>query len=96
MFHRMTHGRSDYKFEEIEIDDSGNLYNGCVELDWEYESADKDVGYRGGFDYRVTRVWVNIPANYEWEVPLDHPVFGIISNIMKNKDSIQDFLSKEV
>lgn len=53
-------GQLDYEFEELALDDSDNLYNGSALIVYEYEEGDSSVGDRGGFNWHIEDITLEI------------------------------------
>ena len=51
---------STYDFTELDAYD-GLIVNGSADVSWTFEPDDPDVGYRGGYDFEVTRISIETP-----------------------------------
>ena len=51
---------STYDFTELDAGD-GLVIDGSADVSWTFEPDDPDVGYRGGYDFEVTRISIETP-----------------------------------
>ena len=61
MKHRyLTEGQFDYKFEDLSLNDSDNLYNGSALIEYDYDEGDLSVGVYGGFAWDASQLTLEI------------------------------------
>jgi hypothetical protein len=46
-----------YEFEDIDVGED-LFVTGSADLEWKFDSDEPDVGYRGGYDFEITRISV--------------------------------------
>lgn len=71
----------DYEFDELEI--GSNVFGGYAHVSYEREPPDPDVGHRGGYNWSIENIYLNIPI--PWEIPAETTLYkAVYSQLMKN------------
>jgi len=56
------------KYEDLNLGDSDNLYDGTATVDYEYLEGDPSVGVRDGFEWNITGLTIQVPVGNDIEV----------------------------
>lgn len=85
-----------YDFDELEIDNSGNVYEGRCVISWEYENDDESSGYRGGFSFVAEDIEVKIPIDQPpWLVPKHNPMHKAIEKAIEESSYVLSLVEKD-
>ena len=93
--HYETSGQFDYKFEELQIDDSGNIFDGSCVVVWEYDRGDSSVGINSGFTYHVENISIEIPVGHPWVVPETLPLYTAIAKSLEDDSHVYALIEKD-
>jgi hypothetical protein len=75
-----------YKFEEIALDDTDNIYNGSCNITWDYDSGDMSVGVHAGFAFEIDEIYVQIPIDKpEWLLPKSSPFYEALAKAIEKQ-----------
>jgi hypothetical protein len=86
-----------YEFTDLDVGE-GLTVNGSADIGWEFENDDPDVGYRGGFEYEITRISIETPHGNTLNLNNADDLYKDVEKalILRDDERIKNQLFKEM